>query len=116
MLAGLNFVLVHVDDVATARAFYTEKLGLTVADEQPGFVQFAQPGGRGAAFAVVERGAEVPELWWDVEDADAAYAELKRQGVSVLSEPEDRPFGRTFSIKDSSGNTLHLLQQTPAAG
>lgn len=115
MLMGLNFVLVHVDDVAPARAFYTEKMGLAVADEQPGFVQFAQPGGRGAAFAIIERGAEVPELWWDVENADAAYAELKRQGVEILSEPEDRPFGRTFSIKDPAGNALHLLQQAPIA-
>lgn len=115
MLTGLNFVLIHVDDVASARTFYTEKLGLTVADEQPGFVQFGQPGGQGAAFAVVERGAEVPELWWDVEDIDTAYAELKQWGVEVLSEPEARPFGRTFAIKDPAGNTQHLLQQPQTA-
>jgi predicted enzyme related to lactoylglutathione lyase len=114
MLAGLNFVLVHVDDVTAARAFYTEKLGLTVADEAPGFVQFAQPGGQGAAYALIERGAEVPELWWDVENADEAYAELKRQGVELASGLEDRPFGRVFSIKDPAGNTLHLMQQPKA--
>jgi len=41
MLNGLQFVLAHVTDLASARAFYAEKLGLTVAAEQPGFVQFA---------------------------------------------------------------------------
>lgn len=111
MQANLNFVLIHVDDVAKARAFYMETLGLTVADELPGFVQFAPPDdGQGAAFAILERPTEGPELWWDVENADAAYAELVQQGVKIVSEPEDKPFGRAFSIKDPAGNTLHLLQ------
>lgn len=110
MLTGLSFVLVHVDNVAEARTFYSETLGLTVEDEAPGFVQFARPSGQGAAFAIIERSAETPELWWDVENADAAHAELVRRGVEVLSAPEDKPFGRAFAIKDPAGNTLHLLQ------
>ena len=43
MVQGLSFVIVHVPDVAAARAFYTEKLGFAVDAEQPGFVQFARP-------------------------------------------------------------------------
>ena len=77
---GLQFVLAHVADLATARAFYTEKLGLTVAAEQPGFVQFAQPGGKGAWFALSEsadaRPFSDPEFWWYVDDADSACADL----------------------------------------
>ena len=42
MLLGLNFVMLHVPDIQKARAFYTEKLGFVVEDEQPTFVQFKQ--------------------------------------------------------------------------
>ncbi|MEO7074180.1 MAG: VOC family protein, partial [Ktedonobacterales bacterium] len=79
MLTGLNFVMIHVKDVAAARAFYTEKLGLAVANEQPGFLQFAQPGGQGATFAIGAAENATPvnagtELWWFTADADAEYA------------------------------------------
>ena len=83
---GLRFVVRHVTDIAAARAFYTEKLGLEVEVEQPGFVQFKALGG--APFAVSLESAdpvavELPggqsealELWWYVDDADASHAEL----------------------------------------
>ena len=114
MLTGLNFVIVHVPNLAEARAFYTEKLGLTVTAEQPGFVQFAQPGGSGATFALGEAAAATPaadpELWWYVDNADATYAALAKAGVTIAGEPKDEPFGRAFSIKDPAGNTVYLLQ------
>jgi len=110
---GLNFVFVHVADFAAARAFYTEKLGLTIKGEQPGFVSFEQPGGAGATFALGEdpdaRPFDHPELWWYVADADAARAALAAKGV----EPGplvDQPFGRTFTFTDPAGNTLYVLQ------
>ncbi|MGH2515660.1 MAG: VOC family protein [Ktedonobacterales bacterium] len=114
MLAGLDFVMLHVRDVAEAREFYTEKLGLTVEVAQPGFVQFARPGGQGATFALGQepdaQPAAGPELWWYVADADATHAELARRGVAIASAPKDEPFGRAFSITDPAGNMLYLLQ------
>lgn len=110
---GLNFVFVQVANLAAARAFYTEKLGLTVKGEQPGFVSFAQPGGSGATFALGEnpqaRPFDQPELWWYVADADAAHAALAEKDV-VLGPLENQPFGRTFTFKDPAGNTLYVLQ------
>ena len=112
MLQGLNIVLVHVPDVAQAKAFYTEKLGFTVENEVPGFVQFKQPGS-GATYAVGQTpadAAEDVELWWYVDDADATYAALRDRGVEIASPPKDQPFGRAFSIKDPAGTTLNMLQ------
>jgi predicted enzyme related to lactoylglutathione lyase len=114
----LNFILLHVDDVAAVRPFYTEKLGLAVLDEQPGFVQFARPDGSGASLALTERAAttkptQTVELWWYVDDADAAHADLADRGVEIASPPTDMPFGRTFSIHDPAGHTLFLLQLAP---
>jgi predicted enzyme related to lactoylglutathione lyase len=115
MLSGLNFVVVHVPNLAEARTFYTEKLGLTVADDRlPGFVQFAQPEGHGATFGLQEaadaRPVADPELWWYVENADATRAALAKAGVTIASEPKDLPFGRALSVKDPAGNTIYLLQ------
>jgi predicted enzyme related to lactoylglutathione lyase len=114
MLNGLQFVLAHVSDLAAARAFYTEKLGLTVEAEQPGFVQFAQPGGKGAWFALSEspnaRPFSDPEFWWYVENADAACAEFAGRDVEIAEQPRDMPFGRVFAIHDPAGNTIYMLQ------
>jgi len=111
---GLQFVLAHVADLAMARAFYTEKLGLTIAAEQPGFVQFAQPGGKGAWFALSEdanaRTFSDPEFWWYVDNADSACADLNERGVAIVEQPHDMPFGRVFSIHDPAGNTIYMLE------
>ena len=115
MLEGLNFVLVHVPDIAQARTFYTEKLGFTVEAQQPSFVQFSQPGS-GATFSIATR-SENPtyteqdvELWWYVDDANATYAALRDRGAEIVDPPHDEPFGRAFSVKDPAGHVLYMLQ------
>jgi predicted enzyme related to lactoylglutathione lyase len=114
MLLGLNFVMLPVPDIEQARAFYTEKLGLIVEDQQPGFVQFKQQAGMGAIFALEEKSDAIPhqgiELWWMVDKADATYAALVSYGVEAVSQPTDEPFGRAFTIKDPAGNTLNMFQ------
>ena len=114
MLLGLNFVMLHVPDIEQARTFYTEKLGMVVEDQQPGFVQFKQNAGMGAIFALQEQ-ADVSahqgvELWWMVDNADATYATLVSRGVGTVSQPSDEPFGRAFTIKDPAGNTINMFQ------
>ena len=114
MLQGLNFILLHVTDIEKATAFYTEKLGLVIEDQQPGFVQFKQPMGQGATFALSSEGDGTPvqnvELWWFVDDADATYADFAAKGVPMAQSLKDEPFGRTFAIKDPAGNTLYMMK------
>jgi predicted enzyme related to lactoylglutathione lyase len=115
MIQGLNFVLNHVNDVAAARAFYTEKMGFAVERELPDFVQFAQSGGATYALARTTPTESGTELWWFVDDANATHAALAAKGVETITPPHDEPFGRAFAVKDSSGNTLCMLQ-LPAQG
>ena len=114
MLLGLNFVMLYVPDIQKARAFYTEKLGFVVEDEQPAFVQFKQNAGMGAIFALQEQANFSPhqgvELWWMVDNADATYATLVSNGVEIVSQPSDEPFGRAFTIKDPAGNIINMFQ------
>lgn len=114
MLQGLNFVLLHVTDSEKAVAFYTEKLGLAIEVQQGSFVQFKQPMGQGASFAISQEGDGRPvqnmELWWYVDDADATYADLVAKDVPVAQQLKDEPFGRTFAVKDPSGNTVYIMR------
>src|SRR6476661_5147911 len=106
MNSGLQFVVRHVQDIDAARSFYIEKMGLAVEVEQPGFVQFKAPDGAPFAIslasadpvaAALPGGQSEPlELWWYVDDADAAYAELQAKGVETVFSPKDMPFGRAF--------------------
>jgi predicted enzyme related to lactoylglutathione lyase len=112
-MSGLNFVVLHVPDVAAAKTFFTEKLGMEIDNEQPGFVQFKAPNG-GASFALTPQDPAAPlqevELWWFVDDVDAEHARLVAQGVSIVQPPKDEPFGRTLAYQDPAGHVLFLLQ------
>lgn len=110
MIQGPSFVMVHVPDVKQARDFYTDTLGMMVADEQPGFVQFTSSAGATYALGQEEAGHEQVELWWFVENADAAHQQLAAQGVEIVSPPTDQPFGRALAIRAVGGNTMYLLQ------
>ncbi|HMA35072.1 MAG TPA: VOC family protein [Chloroflexia bacterium] len=117
MIQGLNFVMLHVPDVAEARAFFVDKLGLELEDDTPGFLQFKATHG-GAALGVGQPppgAAEGAELWWFVDDADAAHADLVAKGVTILEPPADQPFGRSLAIRGPGGQALYLLQ-LPAHG
>ncbi len=114
MLNGLNFIMLYVPDLTAALPFYTQKLGLEIDNQSPAFVQFKPSAGQGASLALAQKGSGQPmtnvELWWFVDNADATLAELIAQGVEVIDQPVDEPFGRTFSIKDPAGHTLYMLQ------
>ena len=45
-----------------------------------------------------------------VEDLDALLAELRQQGVEIIREAEDTPFGRFAAIRDPEGNSIELWQ------
>ncbi len=110
MFRGLNFVMVHVPDVAQVKSFYVDTLGFALDDENDAFLQFRQPGS-GATYAVGQGEGDRIELWWFVEDADAMHSDLVAKGVEIVTPPTDLPFGRFLSIKDPAGNALFLLQR-----
>jgi predicted enzyme related to lactoylglutathione lyase len=113
MLDGLNFIVLHVPDIEEARAFYTEKLGFQIDAQSPKMVRFSRTT-TGAIFAIEETKGTLPiksiDLWWQVSDADALYAQLLEKDVEVISPPDDKPYGRTMIFKDNAGNELRVLQ------
>jgi predicted enzyme related to lactoylglutathione lyase len=47
---------------------------------------------------------------FDTADCRATVAELKKKGVTVMQEPEQRPYGLEALIRDDSGNWFSLCQ------
>lgn len=118
MIQQMSWLGLVVKDIDAATQYYTEKLGLTVDEKESVphlYTQFSLNGG-GAMPALVRRGDEKHgfDQSFDtaliVADADAAYAGFKANGVELLGEPVDAPFGRTFLFRTPDGHILRVLK------
>jgi catechol 2,3-dioxygenase-like lactoylglutathione lyase family enzyme len=91
-------------DLERARAFYSEKLGLEPAEERPGGLRYRVAGGE---FAIFQSGGapsgEHTQMGFEVEDLDAAVAELRQRGV-VFEEYDFPGLTTVGGIADIEGN------------
>jgi catechol 2,3-dioxygenase-like lactoylglutathione lyase family enzyme len=106
MTPRFGFVVVYVKDIAASKRFYADVLGLRVEREAPTFIQFEH-----FALAADERltGGREPEIYWLVDDAEAAERELR--GKATIDPPlAQKPFGKVFGVRDPDGGTRLLLE------
>jgi catechol 2,3-dioxygenase-like lactoylglutathione lyase family enzyme len=105
-----GFVVTYVDDLAAAKRFYVDTLGLTIEREAPNFVQFEH-----FALATDESmdGLRSPELYWLVADAESTAAALGSQ-ATICMPLRTLPFGKVFGVRDPSGQPRYLLQLSAA--
>lgn len=101
-----GFILEYVTDIQAARRWYVEVLGLKVQREHAVFVQF-----EGFAIANDESltGTREPEIYWVVEDAEAAYRELAAKGQAG-GPPKQMPFGKVVVVNEPGGRPRFLLE------
>lgn len=106
MNARFGMVVVYVKDIAASKRFHEDVLGLRVQREAPSFVQFES-----FALATDERLSEgkEPELYWLVDDAEAALREV-REKATIDPPLVSKPFGKVFGVKDPEGGTRLLLE------
>ncbi len=101
-----GFVLEYVTDIEAAKRFYTDVLGLEVERTHPTYVQFEH-------FAIASdesmSGARDPEVYWLIDDAEAAFKELS-QTAKIILPLKQMPFGKVIGIKDPAGQPLYLLE------
>jgi predicted enzyme related to lactoylglutathione lyase len=112
-MIGPDFIALQVHNIEVARAFYTEQLGLEPAPQNtPGAVVFrTQP----IPLAIREPLIDLDTvdhlgwgvvLWLKCDDVDELHASLAAKGVTIVQQPLDGPFGRTFSFIDPDGYTI----------
>lgn len=114
-VTGPSFIAVQVHDLEASARFYERHLGLTRADVSPphAVVFDTKP----IAFAVREPAVDLDAvdklgwgvaLWFQGEDVEKIHDSLREQGVTIVTEPFDGPFGRTFAFADPDGYVITL--------
>jgi lactoylglutathione lyase len=113
MITGLQTIVLFVADVDRAARFYRDQLGLEQVHESEGRVGLQCGATRLLLHPTeeTERGAWNVELYLQVDDVDECVARLRAQGVGVLLEPTDEPWGeRNAGVLDPDGYPIYLTQ------
>ena len=132
MITNVSLVSVFVKDIDESLAFYTDVLGFQVGDDltlgeefrwctvvhpqQPELHLHLTTPGPPLSPDLVEamRRAQddggLPGVGLHVDDCRQTHAELVAKGVTVLQEPQERPYGVEALIRDNSGNWLVLVE------
>lgn len=117
--SGPDFVSFQVRDRAASARFYEESVGLTrLPDAGPAAAVFSSGPG-GAAFAVRDPfpGTDLDAVpapgagigvWFHSADAAGVHARLAAQGVPIVQEPFEGPFGLQFSFRDPDGYVVTI--------
>ena len=114
---GPDFISLQVRDLEGSAAFYEQYLGLVRNPAGPPHaVVFAT---KPVAFAVrdplpgvdlnaIKRLGEGIAVWLHAPDAQQIHDSLADDGVTIVTEPFDGPFGRTFTFADPDGYQITL--------
>ena len=115
-VTGINANL-PVDDIAAARTFYADYLGLSVEEFNLGWVaRYRSPSGQ-AAVQLVTRDATGPhDSIISVHvgtGVDEAYAEAKRRGYEIVHPLTEEAWGvRRFFVRAPDGNVINMVGHT----
>jgi catechol 2,3-dioxygenase-like lactoylglutathione lyase family enzyme len=104
---------IHTPDIAAAKRFYEDVLGLELLmdhgwiatygsrDKMSVQISFASQGGSGTP---------TPDLSIEVDDLDAALEGMRRAGFPIEYGPADEPWGvRRFYVRDPFGKLINIL-------
>ena len=106
-----------VADVAAARDFYADYLGLSVEEFDMGWVaRFTTPDGRASVQLVTHDATAPQDSVISVHvgaDVDEAYEEAKRRGYEIVHPLTDEPWGlRRFFVRAPDGNVINVVNHS----
>ena len=114
MIKKVAFIGHHVQDIARAKKFYGELLGLEKTAEFEGkWCEFDTPEGKTIALDTFSPDGTPPYMALETDDIEAEVARLKQAGVEVLLDVQDNKVCKMAMIKDSEGNGVMLHQIAP---
>jgi uncharacterized glyoxalase superfamily protein PhnB len=111
--------MISTQDLASFRAFYTEKLGFRVTFDHPCYLGLKAAGSTGPELSFMPpcegqaafdgRGLT---LSLQVQDVDAEHVRLSQAGVTIVQPPQDNPWGdRSFIALDPLGIALYVSRE-----
>jgi catechol 2,3-dioxygenase-like lactoylglutathione lyase family enzyme len=114
----IKFVSVPVRDQDKALAFWTEKMGLRVATDQPmgpglRWIELRIPGAQTGIVLFTPEGHEArigtfTGISFLSDDVEKSYRELTAKGVEFVKPPKKEEWGTSSVFKDADGNTFVL--------
>ncbi|MFI5042268.1 MAG: VOC family protein [Acidimicrobiales bacterium] len=114
-----GFISIAVTDVDTSAAFYETYLGAVRDSFDWGPESAVFVGWPTVALSGLRRPGQPgpsPEttsiqVWWRASDAQALYERVAADGIRILAEPFDGPFGRTFAMADPDGYRITVYER-----
>jgi len=123
---GLESVILFVSDLAEARAFYVDALGLSVLFEDEIIVVVGSSSGR-VVLHRSDRGHDERGIFpagsgvggaairFTVEDPDACERDAVERGLTVVWPTQEATWGRFVVLADPEGRSVVLAKMTPVA-
>lgn len=110
MLLGLRSAIVPAPDIAAAKAWYAQVLGVAPYFDEPFYVGFAVGGFELGLLQRATPSTDGVQVLWGVADLDATFARLLALGATELDAVTDVGGGlRVAAVRDPFGNRLGLL-------
>jgi predicted enzyme related to lactoylglutathione lyase len=113
MLRKIDCVMLHVEDLDAALAYYQKVFGLRLHWRNGLQAGLGMP--ETDAEIVLYSGPDLPpgaSVHYLVDDVTSAVEQLAAQGCSVLVAPFEITIGKCAVISDPFGNTLAILDMT----
>jgi predicted enzyme related to lactoylglutathione lyase len=117
MIKKIAFTLYPVKDMARARKFYENELGLEVTADYSGqWIEYDLAGGCFAISSMLEGVSPSANsggsISFEVENVDKVTSTLEAKGYAIKMQPFSTPVCRMSVVIDSEGNALGLHQIT----
>jgi catechol 2,3-dioxygenase-like lactoylglutathione lyase family enzyme len=105
---------IAADDVAKAKSFYGDVLGLDLLMDLGWIATYGAPGKTPVQVSIASEGGSgtaVPALSIEVDDLDDALQRMHGAGFTPEYGPVEEPWGvRRFYVRDPFGTLINVLQ------
>lgn len=107
---------IAAEDLASAKRFYGDLLGLDVLMDHGWIVTYGSDARMSVQISIAAEGGSgtpVPDISIEVDDVDAVLGRVKKGGFTVEYGPADEPWGvRRFYVRDPFGKLVNILSHT----
>lgn len=105
---------IATQDVAAAKQFYGEVLGLDVLMDMGWIVTFGSDEQMTVQLSVMSEGGSgtpVPDISIEVDDVEEALRRCREAAIAIEYGPADEPWGvRRFFVRDPFGRLVNVLK------
>lgn len=112
---GVKRIVANVatKDVAAAKTFYQDVLGLDILMDHGWIVTYGSQERMSIQISFASEGGSgtpVPDLSIELDEIEAVLEEMRRAGFSIEYGPVDEPWGvRRFFVRDPFGKLVNIL-------